>query len=95
MIVHLVCFKYKSDFPETSRKDHRDRLRTLKDLDGIIDLKVGADVVRSQRSYDTGILVLFRDRAALDAYQAHPRHVVVGQIGKDHSESIVAVDFEA
>jgi heme-degrading monooxygenase HmoA len=95
MIVHLVCFKYKSDFPAAARQDHRDRLRTLKDLDGIIDFKVGEDVVRSQRSYDTGIVVLFQDRAALDAYQAHPRHVVVGQIGRDNSESVVAVDFEA
>jgi hypothetical protein len=95
MIVHLVCFKYKKDFPAAARVDHRDRLRTLKDLDGIIDLKVGEDVVRSQRSYDTGIVVLFRDRAALDAYQAHPRHVVVGQIGRDNSDSVVAVDFEA
>ena len=68
----------QEDFPAASRADHRERLRTLKDLDGIIDLKVGEDVVRAQRSYDTGIVVLFRDRAALDAYQAHPRHVVVG-----------------
>jgi Stress responsive A/B Barrel Domain len=95
MIVHMVCFKYKPDFSPESRADHRERLRSLKDLDGIIDLKVGEDVVKSQRSYDTGILVLFRDRAALDAYQVHPRHVVVGQLGRDNSDSIVAVDFEA
>lgn len=94
MIVHMVCFKYKADFSPAARADHRERLRSLKDLDGIIDLKVGEDVVKSARSYDTGILVLFRDRAALDAYQIHPRHVVVGQLGRDNSDSIVAVDFE-
>jgi hypothetical protein len=95
MIVHLVCFRYKKDFPAASREQHRQRLRGLKDLDGVIDLKVGEDVVRAQRSYDTGIVVLFRDRAALDAYQADAQHVAVAQFARDNCESIVAVDFEA
>jgi hypothetical protein len=50
--------------------------------------------VRSARSYDTGLLVTFRDRAALDAYQKNPLHVPVAQFGVGLSEHIVAVDFE-
>jgi hypothetical protein len=94
MLLHLVCFKYKSGVDETARTHHRERLRTLGTLDGIVDLKVGADVVRSPRSYDTGLLVTFSDRAALDAYATDPRHVPVAQLGVSISEHIVACDFE-
>lgn len=94
MILHLVCFKYKTDVTAEARDDHRARLRTLRSLDGVVDLKVGADVVRSPRSYDTGLAVTFADRAALDAYAKDPRHVPVAQLGVAVSEHIVAVDFE-
>jgi hypothetical protein len=94
MLLHLVCFKYRPDVEPSARDDHRARLRSLKDLDGVIDLRVGADVVRSARSYDTGLSIAFVDRAALDAYQANPRHVPVAQLGVSLSEHIVAVDFE-
>ncbi|PYR62537.1 MAG: stress responsive protein [Acidobacteria bacterium] len=94
MLCHVVCFRYKNDVDAAARTQHRERLRALQDLDGIIDLKVGEDVVRSPRSYDTGLLIAFRDRAALDAYQRHPRHVAVAQFGPSNCESVVTVDFE-
>jgi hypothetical protein len=93
MLTHLVSFKYKAETPEDVRADHRARLAGLKSLPGVIDLRVGADVVRSPRSYDTGLLVVFADRAALDAYQKNPDHVPVAQHGVSLSEHIVAVDF--
>ncbi len=94
MLLHLVCFKYKADTDAAARAEHRRRLGTLKDLDVLTDLKVGEDVVRSPRSYDTGLSVTFRDRAALDAYQKHERHVPIAQFGIGLCEHIVAVDFE-
>ena len=94
MIVHMVCFKYKAEVDEPARAHHRERLRALADIDGIVDLKVGEDIVRSPRSYDTGLMIMFRDRAALDAYQKDPQHVPVAQLGVSLSEHIVAVDFQ-
>ncbi len=94
MIVHMVSFKYKAETAAMARADHRARLSTLRDIDGIVDFKVGEDFIRSPRSFDTGLVVLFRDRAALDGYAAHPRHVPVAQLGRDLSETIVAVDFD-
>ena len=94
MLLHLVSFKYKTDVDAATRAQHRQRLVALKDLDGVIDLKVGEDVVRSPRSYDTGLAITFPDRAALDAYQTNGRHVPVAQLGVSLSEHIVAVDFE-
>lgn len=94
MLLHLVCFKYKADVDQQTRAQHRERLATLKTLDGIVDLKVGADVVGSSRSYDTGLCVTFTDRAALDRYSKDPRHVPISQHGASISEHVVACDFE-
>jgi hypothetical protein len=94
MLLHLVCFKYRADVDARARDDHRARLRSLRTLDGVIDLKVGADVVGSSRSYDTGLAITFSGRTELDAYQKNPAHVPVAQLGVSLCEHIVAVDFE-
>jgi hypothetical protein len=94
VLLHLVCFKYRADVDRAARALHRERLAALRDLDVMVDLKVGEDVVRSPRSYDTGLAITFSDRAALDAYQTHERHVPVAQFGVSLCEHIVAVDFE-
>ena len=94
MLLHLVSFKYKADVDAATRAQHRQQLGALKSLDGVIDLKVGEDVVRSPRSYDTGLAITFPNRAALDAYQKNDQHVPVAQFGVGLSEHIVAVDFE-
>jgi stress responsive alpha/beta barrel protein len=94
MLLHLVSFKYKPDVDAATRGQHRQRLGALQDLDGVVDLKVGEDVVRSPRSYDTGLAITFPDRAALDAYQRNDRHVTVVQFAAALCEHVVAVDFE-
>ena len=94
MLLHLVCFKYKPEVDESARAQHRASLAALRTLDGVIDLKVGADEVRSARSYDTGLAITFPDRAALDAYQTNPRHVPIAQHGVGLCTHIVAVDFD-
>jgi hypothetical protein len=94
MLLHLVCFKYKPDTSDAARVEHRQRLAALKTLDGVIDLKVGEDIVRSPRSYDTGLMITFPSRAAFDGYQKDPQHVPVAQLGVSLSEHIVSVDFQ-
>lgn len=94
MLTHIVCFKYKAETTEDQRNEHRSRLAGLAGLTGVVDLKVGADVVRSARSYDTGLIVVFPDRAGLDAYAKDPQHVPVAQWGASLCDHVVAVDFE-
>lgn len=91
----MVSFKYKVDVDAHARDEHRAQLAGLARLNGVEDLKVGVDVVQASRSYDTGLVVTFRDRAALDAYQKDPKHVPVAQFGVRLCEHIVSVDFEA
>lgn len=94
-LVHMVCFKYKAGVDDAARAEHRAMLDGLRSVAGVIDLKVGADVVGSGRSYDMGLVVTFPDRAALDAYQTDPAHVPVARHGVGLAEHIVAVDFLA
>lgn len=93
MLTHIVFFKYTPDASEPQRAEHRRRLAGLRTLNGVVELTVGADIVRSPRSYDTALIVVFPDREALDAYQKDPDHVPVAQFGVGLCESIVAVDF--
>ena len=58
-------------------------------------LSVGVDVVKLPRSYDTGLVAVFRNRAALDAYTVHPEHIKVAAFGKTISEQVASVDFES
>ena len=94
MLMHVVSFKYRADVDERARAEHRAKLKELSDLAWVGELNVGADVVRSTRSYDTGLVVTFRDRAALEGYQQDPRHLRVALVGAERCEQIVAVDFE-
>jgi len=92
--ITAVDARVAAEVDAATRAEHRRRLAALKDLDGVIDLKVGEDVVRSPRSYDTGLPVTFPDRAALDAYQVDPQHVLVVQFASGLCQHVVAVDFE-
>ncbi len=56
-------------------------------------LAVGSDVLSLPRSYDTGLVATFADRAALDAYTVHPEHVKVAEFGRGISEHVASVDF--
>ncbi len=95
MLIHLVAFKYKPDIDERTRTEHREALAGLSVIDGVLELHVGADLLHTSRSYDVGLLVKFRDRAALDAYATDPRHVPVAQGGVAICQHIVSVDFNA
>ena len=59
MLLHLVIFKYKANVDPAARAQHRERLAGLTRLDGVIELKVGEDVVHAPRSYDTGLAITF------------------------------------
>lgn len=95
MLIHIVVWKYKPDVDTQTRLNHVTRLQALSSVvDGIESFKVGADVFRLERSYDTGLVAVYTDRAAYDAYAEHPEHVKVVSIGRSISEHVASVDFE-
>jgi hypothetical protein len=56
-------------------------------------LEVGADMLNLDRSFDTGLVVMFADRDALDRYTDHADHQAVAALGREIAEKVVSVDF--
>lgn len=96
MLTHIVIWKYRADVEQAVREDHLARLLRLPVvIPEIESFSAGSDVLRLPRSYDTGLVAVFRDRAALDAYTIHPEHEQVAAFGRSITEQIASVDFES
>jgi hypothetical protein len=96
MLIHIVCWKYKKEISSEKRRDHIDKLRSLPGvIENIESFEVGSDILRIERSFDTGLVAKFADRAALDVYTDHPEHQKVAALGKQIAEKVISVDFES
>lgn len=92
MIKHVVCFKLKDG--ENADKAV-EVLRSMKgNVPQIIDMEVGKDFLKSQRSYDVILTVTLKDEKALEDYQKDAYHCGVV---KPHMHAVrsgsVAVDY--
>ena len=95
MITHIVCWKYKPEVTEAQRAEHVARLRALPTFIADIEsFSVGSDVLHLDRSFDTGLVAVFRDMAALDGYTIHPEHQKVAALGREVAQQVISVDFE-
>jgi len=96
MLTHIVVWKYRDDVEPFAREEHVKLLRALASvIPEAQTLSVGFDTLFLPRSYDTGLVATFADRAALDAYTVHPEHVKVAQFGRSISAHVASVDFES
>jgi hypothetical protein len=95
MLNHLVLMKFKRD---VSNSDIETLEKKLDDLPNTIPqihmYEFGRDVIRSERSYDFGIVSLFANTEALRQYQKHPEHQKVLELVGSICQSVVTVDFE-
>ena len=96
MLTHVVIWKYRADVSADIRAEHVALLRRLGSLiPELQSLAVGFDMLMLPRSYDTGLVATFADRAGLDAYTVHPEHIKVAEFGRTISEHVASVDFES
>jgi hypothetical protein len=96
MLTHIVIWKYRPEVAAETRAEHVRLLQGLaSSIKEVESLSVGADVLQLPRSFDTGLVAVFRDRAALDTYSDHPEHLKVVAFGKSISEQVASVDFES
>jgi Stress responsive A/B Barrel Domain len=94
MLTHIVCWKYKPETSAEQRAEHIAKLRNLPNvIPNISSFNVGADILRLERSFDTGLVAVYPDRAALDFYTIHPDHIEAATLGKQIAEKVVSVDF--
>ena len=94
MLTHVVVWKYRKDIDMDVREEHVTLLRNLSSvIPQLQSLLVGFDTLHVPRSYDTGLVAVFEDRAALDAYTIHPEHIKAANFGRSISEHVASVDF--
>ena len=95
MLTHIVIWKYKPETTDAERREHVALLGRLTEfISEIESFAVGFDVLKLPRSYHTGLVATFRDRAGLEAYTVHPKHIAVADLGRAISEHVASVDFE-
>lgn len=94
MIKHIVCFKLKDNSPAECEKTKEVLLSMQGNVPQLRDIKVGIDLLHSERSYDIILEVLLDDEAALESYQNDPYHC---SVVKTHMHAVreasVAVDY--
>jgi hypothetical protein len=94
MLTHIVIWKYRADVEQETRDEHVALLRKLaRIIPEVRSLSVGFDTLDLPRSYHTGLVATFDDRAGLDTYTVHPEHVKVATFGRSISEHVASVDF--
>ena len=94
MIRHIVLFnikeEYKAEIPQLVQNFYGMKGK----IEGLLELEAGQDILRSERSYDLGLVTLFENRAAFDAYQTHPAHMPVKKRMHEVRSGSVSCDFE-
>lgn len=94
MIKHIVFFKLKDRSPESIAAT----VAVLRNMEGkipqLISIEVGADVVRSERSFDIALVTEVASLEDLQAYQVHPAHKEVIAHINEVKEVSYAVDYE-
>ena len=96
MLTHVVFFKLVDPSPAEAAAV-RDRMLAMRDqIPQIRHIEGGADVVRSERSWDVALIVRFDGRADLDAYLVHPAHVAFASWLRPRREpATCVVDYES
>ncbi|MDD6884482.1 MAG: Dabb family protein [Eubacteriales bacterium] len=94
MIRHIVLFnikeEYKAEIPQLVQNFYGMKGK----IEGLLELEAGQDILGSERSYDLGLVTLFENRAAFDAYQTHPAHMPVKKRMHEVRSGSVSCDFE-
>jgi quinol monooxygenase YgiN len=82
MIKHIVMWKLKDHAEGADRAANAAQMKTLLDgcrdiVPGIVEFEVALARPGLEATYDVVLYSVFADKAALDAYQDHPKHVAV------------------
>ena len=83
MIKHCVFLNLAEEADVDRLMDAYEMIgEVLDDIEGVYDFAAGPnrDFEGKSPAYETGFVITFVNKAALDAYAAHPRHVEAGQI---------------
>lgn len=96
MIEHVVLIQWAEGASQQAIDSAMTELRQLKDkIPVIVDLSCGANFSDRAKHFSHGLVVRFKDRAALETYIMHPEHQrVVEKFLKPIRKDILALDYE-
>ncbi|MDT3426965.1 hypothetical protein J2Z22_002499 [Paenibacillus forsythiae] len=94
MIKHIVFFKLKDGSEASVAKT----VAVLRNMEGkipqLLSLEIGADILRTERSFDIALTATVASLEDLNAYQVHPAHKEVIAHINEVKELSLAVDYE-
>jgi hypothetical protein len=98
MLVHFVLFWLKKGTSEKERAEFRKSLESLASVETVESLHVGTPIPSDRpvvdTSYDFALTVVFRDTAAMEAYQVHPLHRAFVDKNKPRWEKLQVYDAQ-
>lgn len=97
-IVHVVSWRLNGRTP-LERAQQADTIiaaveATRGQITGLVSLEVGRNVVEAPDAWDVGAVMVFHNRAALEAYQRHPEHLALKAIVAPLRSARSQLDFE-
>lgn len=100
MFTHIVMWRLQESAGGRSRAENarliKERFEEVANmLDGLHRMEVGINVLPGDDAADVVLNAEFVDRAAFDAYYAHPAHVALAGFIKDVRVDRRVIDYEA
>lgn len=95
MVTHVVLMKFKPEGKaENMARAQELLLSLLGEVDALLELEVGLNVVPSARAYDLSLITRFDSLRSLEEYADHPEHVKVKTFLSGVLEASIVVDSE-
>ena len=92
MVRHIVFMK----FPDFSvAQTAKEKLLSMKEhIEELVDIEVGIDFSRSERSFDLALVTTFKTKEDLEKYRIHPYHQEIVTWLKANDTETKVVDYE-
>ena len=93
-VAHIVWMKFKDNVSRAKLDEHLAALASLKDrVPGISELTLGENFTDRADGCTHGLVAVFEDKAALEVYTTHPRHIEIAKRLREDAHLLV-MDYE-
>ncbi len=93
MLKHIVLYKLNEEGLKNLDKIKNNFLSMRGKIDGLLSVECGADVLKSERSFDFALVCEFENLESFKAYKMHPVHLPVKEYMHTVVETSKSCDF--
>ena len=93
MLKHIVLYKLNEEGLKNLDKIKNNFLSMRGKIGGLLSVECGADVLKSERSFDFALVCEFENLESFKAYKTHPVHLPVKEYMHTVVESSKSCDF--